>query len=1043
MTAAGFAFAQITVKGTVSDTQSNPLVGVTVMVEGTANGTSTDADGKYALPGVKKGSTLLYSCIGMADSRVTFDGTRTTINITLKEDNNFLNEAVVVGYGTQQKASLTGSVAQIKGDDILKGPATNVSSVLAGKLTGVSSVQESGQPGSDQASLRVRGSIYGVNYIVDGMPRSINDIDPNDIETVSVLKDASAAAVYGLSGAGGVVIITTKKGAVGDSKITYNGSTGVSVNTNFPEFLDGPGYAWYYNKALELDANDYGNSAHDYFTEADVYNMQHGYNGWGNTNWIKKTFGTGTNTQHSVTVQGGSEKMRYFASLGYMDQKGNVKNFNYKRYNVRLNLDATIKNNLHFTMGVAGQHGDQRQPGLEAGGSWSEGASSSGLPWYSIAEQAIFAHPYLPEYHNGLYAGSLTLHGESYNPIAAINESGSYKTLNTNIQTNLSLKWDIPWVKGLSATATGAFDKTETTAKDLSTPYYMSTEILPSQLGNGTLYYTSGKTTDPRQNTANKLHESYSNWQELTGQASLNYENTFGKSDVKALALAEIHDQKSNYFGAYGKGLDFVELADLDNVYAPDSDMTHPIYGSTAHSRSAGFVGRLNYAYDNRYLVELAGRYDGSYRFAGNVSSKRWGFFPSASIGWRISNEDFFRSLKGVVNDMKIRASVGEVGNDGVPEYSFLSKLAFSSGYPAIIGGSPVRGLYTSAVSNPNLSWERQLSYNLGIDATLWNRLLGVEADVFYSYTFDMLAASSGYPASMGGYYPTYVNNNKIDSRGFEVTFTHDNHIGEFNYGGSLNLSWARTKWLKYPDSASALPYQRVTGRTYDSMLILVAEGLYQTEDEIDHSAWVDGIRPSLGDIKYKDIDGDGVIDAWKDRIYKGRSNSPELTGGLTLYASFKGFDANVMFTGGAFFDVALTGIYYNGVMDNTPFTKMFKDGANAPKFLAENSWRPDNTDAKYPRLTISRVNDNNGLASTFWYKDGKYIRMKTAQIGYTFPKKWMDKVNVSSLRIFVQGSNLFTFDGLPKGVDPEAPGVNVGYYPQQRTFMGGLTLTF
>jgi len=459
-----FVFAQNTVKGTVYDERDNPLVGVTVIVEGTANGTNTDASGGYALAGVKKGDVLHYSCIGLSDVRVTFDGSRSVINVRLKEDANFLNESVVVGYGTQQKASLTGSVAQIRGDDILKGPATNVSSVLAGKLTGVSSVQESGQPGSDQAALRVRGSIYGVNYIVDGMPRSINDIDPNDIETVSVLKDASAAAVYGLSGAGGVVIITTKKGVVGNSRITYNGSAGVSVNTNFPKFLDGPGYAWYYNKALELDANDYGNVAYDYFTDADVYNMKHGYNGWGNTDWIKKTFGTGTNSQHSLTVQGGTEKIRYFASLGYMDQKGNVKNFNYKRYNARLNLDASIKDNLHFTMGIAGQLGDQRQPGLEAGGSWSEGTSSSSIPWYSIAEQAIFAHPYLPEYHDGLPTGSLTTHGESYNPIAAINGSGSYKTLNTNIQTNVSLKWDVPWTEGLSASVTGAFDKTETSA---------------------------------------------------------------------------------------------------------------------------------------------------------------------------------------------------------------------------------------------------------------------------------------------------------------------------------------------------------------------------------------------------------------------------------------------------------------------------------------------------------------------------------------------------------------------------------------------------
>lgn len=1031
----GSAIAQSYVSGRVSDEKGNPLAGVTVMIQGTTNAAITSAEGMYLIKNVKKDAVLLFQCLGMADYTCAVEG-RTEINAVLKEDTTYLEEVVVVGYGTQQKASLTGSVTQIKGEEILKGPATNVSSILAGKLTGVSSVQTSGQPGKDQAALKVRGSIYGVNYIVDGMVRSIDDIDPNDIETVSVLKDASAAAVYGLSGAGGVVIITTKKGNVGAARIKYNGSAGVSLNANFPEFLDAPGYAYYYNRARELDGDE------PIFTEADVYNMVHGYNGWGNTNWIAKTFGTGVNTNHNVTVQGGNDRVRYFASLGYMGQKGNVQNFNYSRYNARLNLEAKIAKNLTFNMGLSGQIGKKNEPGFSAGGTWQAGTGAGALSWYSVAEQAIYAHPYLPETYQGKPTGSFNVHSRAYNPIAAATLSGHFQSNTTKIQTNASLKWDIPWIKGLSASVTGAYDKSISISKNLSTPYQLMVEKSPTELGNGTLYY-SGEMIDPRSNKENKLAEGAYISNYMTGQAAINYARVFGKHDIKVLVLGEIRDYTSNNFGAKGKGLDFVELPELGNVTGPDMDAGSPIWGSSSHSRSIGYVGRINYAYDNRYLLEVSGRLDGSYKFTGNIPGKRWGFFPSLSLGWRISNEDFFSGLKGTVNDMKIRASVGEVGSDNVKAFSYLSKLSFNNGYSAIIGGKAVKSLYTSAVANPLLTWERQLSYNFGVDATLWNRLLGIEADVFYTYTYDILSQSTGYPPSMGGFYPTFVNGNKIDSRGFEITFSHDNRIGEFEYGGKFSLSWARSRWLKYPDSPGALPFQRVTGKAYNSTLVLEADGLYQTEDEIDNSAWYDGVRPSLGDIKYKDIDGDGVIDAWKDRTYKGRSNTPEITGSLALYASFKGFDMNMMFVGGAMFDVALTGIYYNWAMDSTPFTKIFKGGANAPKFLAEQSWRPDNPQGTYPRLSINRTNDNNGLASTFWYRDGKYIRLKTAQIGYTIPKKLTKVLGIENLRLYVEGGNLFTLDGLPEGIDPESPGVNSGYYPQQRTVLGGLTITF
>ena len=1031
----GTAMAQTTLTGKVTDADGNPLAGVTVMVIGTTNGTMTNDNGAYSLM-VEDGDDLEFSCLGMTTVRQKYDG-RAVINVSMTEDNLFLDEVVVVGYGAMSKASLTGSVSQVQGDEILKGPATNVTSVLAGKLTGVSSVQESGQPGADQASLRIRGSLYDVKYIVDGIPRDIDDIDPNEIESISILKDAAAAAVYGLGGAGGVIIVTTKSGEVGATNISYTGSVGVSMNANYPEFLDGPGYAYYYNRALEMDGRS------PIFSEEDVQSMINGTNGFGNTNWTDETFGTGINTQHNVSVSGGTEKVRYFASLGYMHQKGNVDNFNYTRYNARVNLDANIAKNLIFKFGVAGQIGDQRSPGLQAGGSWNADTSEAALPYYSIAQQAVYAHPYLPIKYEGEYTGSLTGGSTLYNPIAAINESGKYKTVRTNIQTTATLQWNLPWVRGLNVKFTGSYDKTFNVAKNLSTPYYMVRAATPTTLGNGTFTY-GDLSVDPRSNEDIKMTEGLAQSQQMVGQASVNFDRTFGKHDVKALALMEFTDYKYNNFGARGQGLAFVELPELGQMEGGDKNSV-PIYGSSSQSRSVGFVARVNYAYDSRYLVELSGRYDGSYKFAGNVKGKRWGFFPSASVAWRISNEPFFEPAKSVLNDLKIRASFGEVGMDYISAFSFLSRLGLVSGqYSAIFGGSPVQGYATSAVANPLLTWERQRSVNAGFDAIFWQRRLGIEFDAFYTYTYDILATTTGYPDSMGGYYPTYSNNNAVDNRGFEITLSHDNRVGDFTYGARLTLSWARAKYVKYTDAYGTPSYQQVTGSLVNSDLVLVADGLFQTEEEIDNSPWYDGKRPNLGDIKYKDIDGDGVIDAWKDRTYSGRSNRPELTGGLNLYAAWKGIDLSLMFTGGALFDVALTGIYYNGAMDSTPFTKIFKGDANAPVYLAEGSWTPENPNAEFPRLSISRSNDsNNVLASTFWYRDGKYIRLKTAQLGYTFPEKWMKVIGVQKLRIFVEGGNLFTLSGLPEGIDPEAPGVNLGYYPQQTTIMGGLSITF
>jgi TonB-linked SusC/RagA family outer membrane protein len=657
----------------------------------------------------------------------------------------------------------------------------------------------------------------------------------------------------------------------------------------------------------------------------------------------------------------------------------------------------------------------------------------------SIAQQAIASHPYLPAEYNGLPVGTPNNGNQPNSPLAAINKSGKYKTNTLDLQSNVTLQYNVPWVKGLNVKFTGAYDFETSRNKNLSTPYYVMIAKKPDTTNPDISYQ---KVIDPRGTTYITLGEGDAEYTQLVGQGSINYLTTIAKKHhIDAMVLLELRDRRSNNFSAYGKDLNFAELPELNFAQAANS----PIAGSSNHTRSAGYVFRAKYDYDNTYLAEFTGRYDGSYRFSGNVSGKRWGFFPSFSAGWRMSNENFMKDLD-FIDNLKLRASVGMLGNDGVPAYSFLSTYANSDA--VVLGGTRLNSLATGVIANPNLTWERTLSYNAGFDLNMWKGLLGLEFDLFYNYTYDILTSmGSNYPSSMGGYYPTYENYNKIDGKGLEILLSHKNHIGKgkhaFNYGASFNLTYAKSRWLRYPDSPNVPNYQKVTGQAYGAKMGWTAAGLFQSEEEIDNSPRIfGGDRARPGDIKYVDLNGDGNI-GYEDRGYVGRSSRPELVGGLNLFGDWCGFDFNAQMVGGAICDVSLTGTYYNGYDDNTIFTQTFKEGGNSPLYLVENAWRPDNTGGTYPRLTVNDPHNNNGLGSTFWFRDGKYVRLKSVQIGYTFPQPIMNRMGINKLRVFVQGSNLLTLSGLPQGIDPESPGVNNGYYPQQRTFMTGITLTF
>ena len=1041
----GGALAQNVVYGTVKDAGGAPLAGVTVLVSGTATGTTTDMDGNYSIS-VAKGATLEYSCLGLATVQYVCKGAARN-DVVMTEDALYLDDVVVVGYGTQKKSSLTAAVSAIKGEDILKAPSTNVTQVLAGRLPGVSSVQESGEPGLDQASLRIRGSLYGVSYVVDGFPVSdISDINPADIESISVLKDGASAAVYGLQAAGGVLIITTKSGAKGKTQLSYTGSFGASLNANFPKFMNGPEFAYYYNVADMMDQMARGQILSPaqytpYFSQQDIAAMTNGNpdDGWDNVDYVNRVFGTGFTQKHSFTIQGGNDNARHFTSFGIMNQNGNIDNFNYKRYNIRSNVEGKITRNLDYKVGVAGVIGIRDTPAYLSGGSDSDGTTETG--WFSIARQTIQMHPYLPEKYKGIWTGAVQNNQSMLvSPLAAIYDSGSKYTRSATISANATLAYHAPFLKGLTIKASGSFDYSTSYNKNISTPYTMMQKYKDDA---GDWQWQSRNDTPNVSDNTNNLGEGTTFSQQIVGQGSVEYENKFGKNNVEAMVLGEVREYKGNGLSAYVKALPFISLPELSNGI-PTND---PVGGWSSSSRSAGFVFRARYDYDEKYLAEFTGRYDGSYKFSG-MSDARWGFFPSVSLGWRMSKEGFMSGADWL-NDLKLRASFGLLGNDSVSEYMFLSTyskynnvaLGQKNGVTAV---KPA--YYTSGVPNTDLTWEKTQSWNVGFDASLWKGLLGVEFDVFYNYTYDILTAqSSGFPASMGGYYPTWVNNDAIDSRGIDLQLSHHNSFQcggkPFYYDIVGSLTWSKTKWLKHNDDPNIVDHRKLVGTTYGSILCWQADGLYKSEDQIDDSAWYSS-RPNVGDIRYVDINGDGKIDE-DDRGYFGRSNRPQLTYGLNINLAWNGIDLNAQFTGGALFDVSMTGTYFNGYDDNTIWTQTFKEGGNSPLYLVENAYSEFNPNGTFPRLTLSNPGHggDNGLSSTFWIRNGAYLRLKTLQVGYTLPDCVKRAIGVG-VRVFFEGQNLFTISGLPSGIDPESPGVNNGYYPQQRLLMGGLTLT-
>lgn len=1032
------------ITGIIRSAEGEVLAGVTVRNQTSGRSTSSDTNGRFELSDININDELVFSLIGYAPYSfvvTNFD----EHHVTLSTEDKYLDEIVVVGYGTQKRSNVVGSVSQIGGEELQKTAPMNLTNALGGRLPGLTSMQQSGRPGADNATLRVRGvSSYSAGQtpliMIDGVERpSFAYLDPSEIESISILKDAVSTAVYGLQATNGIILITTKKGSADDPKINYEGSFQVGKNTRFPEFLNAVDYMMWYNKGTDMD-NDYlmnqnGDPVPYVYGPKLIRSIADGTNTnplFGQTDWVGELLANNSTSQHhSVSISGGSDKSRYFSSISHLDQGGVIKNTNFKRYNVRTNVSSKLTNLLSADLNLAYRVEVGKTPGL------SPDNTSYLNPFY----QAAMMLPNLPMYaENGMY----TAHSSSpgwVNPLASVEHSGYQNRDNHVFQGDVNLKFTVPGVEGLDLQLLTAFDKTSLETKSWLQPY----SLMGRQRDQKTGDYVQINTVPGISRTS--LTQAHNQNSRITFRPYINYTRTFGDHDLSILGLYEWSKYQSGNLSGGARNFPLEGLHELD-FGSPALEDIVAAGGSSSLTARAGYVARVNYAYDSKYLLEVASRWDASVNFARH---NRWDMFPGLGLGWVASEESFFKDNLPFVDFFKLKYSVGRTGNDKVSAaFPYLQTYVLSSDPVYVLGNDPVSSLVTSAPPNIELRWETSTTHNIGFESQWLDNKLGFDLEFFHRFTVDILNPASGiYPPTMGGYFPSVFNDGEMLNRGVDLQLRYNDQVNEFRYSVTGNFNWAKNKIIKRRESESLPAWQRTVGRSYGEKLGFVVDGIYQNWEETKDAVSPSGGVVAPGFFKYRDLNNDGLITRADDMTFIGRSNMPEIMYGLNIDLQYKGFDFSALFQGAALSDVLLSGPYEgssgtSGVDAFTVMSRTFYQNGNTPYFLAENSWTPDNPDAEFPRLTAGKatLGAHNAHASSGYLRNGAYLRLKSTQLGYTIPTHVTEKAKLSNVRLHVTASNLFTWDSL-KYFDPEMPNVNNGFYPQQKLFSFGASITF
>lgn len=989
-------------KGLVKDATGESVIGASVVVKGTTNGTITDFDGNFSLDGIKKGDVIVISYVGYQTQEIKWNGS--PLNVILKEDSKTLSEVVVVGYGTQKKANLSGSVAMVDSKELENRPIQNVSSGLQGLMPGVAITGTNGAPGQDAGKIRVRGigtlNEAGPYILVDGIETgTLSAVDPNDIESISVLKDAASAAIYGSKAANGVVLITTKRGKTGQTKISYSGYLSFQNATNMIERMGSYEYASLLNQALEAE----GMSKR--FNDTELQKFKDGNDPlYPDTDWYDLAYKTGVQHRHNVNINGGSENVKYMASLGYLNQTGILPNAGREQFNARTNLDMKINKRLSARMNLSFIKNDYS----DASSAYYGGSSDQIIRQLNLIAPWIVAR-----YDDGTW-GTIS----DGSPIAWLDSGMKVNRDNYNFSGMAAVDYEI--FDGLKLTLQGAY------VNNLQNYNYFQKYIK----------YNENKESDPSQ-----LDERFYKWDRTNYDALLNYNKNFGKHNIKGLLGWHTEKYNYKYQKAVRKKFPNNELTDMN---AGDAS-TQSNEGYTAELAMISWFARINYDFAGKYLLEANIRADASSRFA---EGHRWGYFPSFSGAWRISEEAFMESAKDSwLSGLKIRASWGQLGNQdalsgsnndyypALNTYNLDSKYAF--------GGSLNSGYYQRKYRLETISWEKASTWGVGVDFTLFNKLNGSldyynrkTTGIIMDVTVPKEFALDAYKDNVGS----------MRNSGIEINLSYNTKIGQVDFGIAGNFSYNKNEILdlgggdpnKYLDATNGYSQRNKVGEAMNSYYIYRADGFFNSQEEADaYTAKYGnpfGKTFKAGDLRYVDTNKDGKLTA-DDREYCG-SSDPKIIYGFNINAGWKGIDLSLMFNGAA-------GV--KRLFDGYEVYGNFSGDAAHPATIWRDAWTPNNHDASMPRIfyDTNSASSSRSVQSDFWLQDTSYLRLKNLQLGYTLPKGWLNSVGVENIRIYYSVENLLTFDKMKINIDPESTSQRLSSYPLLRTHAFGVNVTF
>ena len=1024
-------FAQKNINGKVSDENNEGLPGATIIIKGTTKGTVSDINGIFMLD-VNENDTISISFSGYIKQDIPVIG-NISFSINLDPDVETLKEVVVVGYGSEQKINLTGSVATLKDQELTLAPVANSSNLLAGRVPGVMTRQNSGLPGGENTQIRIRSFSEAPLILVDGVQMDFSRIDQNDIASISVLKDASAA-VYGARAGNGVVLVTTKRGESGKPKISYSSNLTLQSAT---AFLDHVSASQYVELVREANLNDF-NDPNATFSEDDIKNYHSKTQGYEGGDWVDALIKNNAPMhQHNISVSGGNDNVKYFTSFGYIDQESFFKSrdFDYKRYNTRSNIDIKVNERINFSVDLSYRQDIRERPAKTAlSNIWIDLSTAQPIFPTRLSENMVIPDPSVSSVS---YSGSTT---GNRNPLARSDRNvfGTYDRFDNTFRGKIGFKYKVPGITGLTLRADMNLTLLDRSEKTFRKPYNVyrqnldTNELILEGVGNGV---SSISDAQFRRTMVYPL-------------VSAEYIKEVGNHNLKVLMLTEQTTRKFSMFSATRKNLFTTSIPEL--FIGSENEQTNDGSSGPDIGRKSA-VARINYRFKDRYLLETTFRADGNVLFAPET---RWGYFPSISFGWIISEEPFFNANQSTT--LKIRSSFSQLGDDtanGISGFDYLTGYETNSTF--LFGDNiSETTIRTLGEVNPFLTWEKMTMYNLGLEATFFKGQLQLETDIFYRKRENILSNDQQSVANEGGYDLPLTNINISDDRGIEVSAVYQQKIGEFKIDIAPNFAIGKEKFVVRRDieDFTDLDYKRIYGREgewVNRRFGYLSDGIFMSQDEINnHPTIQDGNGNLLlnpGDIKYKDLDGNDTINFRDQEVIGYASNMPEINYGINLSASYKNLKLSLLLQGASKFS-----IYING-----PAATMFSNGSIPLSYHYKYAWQPHpddpsiniNPDAILPASSFT-ASTNNSRISDFWLRDVRYLRLKNINLSYNIPKKIISKIGLDNSQIYFSTENLFTLTNLGiyrNSFDPEFdPNTQTTRrYPITRSFTVGLKMIF